>query len=58
MKKREPPNLPDRGDRCALRGNKNSIGTLLKFDPESEWATVDWDSEGPKVCHRYELVKV
>lgn len=56
--KKAPPNIPDRGDRCALRGNPSTTGTLRKYDPDTEWATVEWDAgiEGPTYCHRFELV--
>lgn len=46
--------LPERGDRVKLRGRPNS-GTLRKYDPASNWATVEWDVSGPKFCHRLEL---
>lgn len=51
-----PPNVPERGDRCHLRGRPQFAGTLKKYDPASQWATVEWiDSKGPKICHRFEL---
>jgi len=52
-----PKNLPERGDRCKLRG-RDGYGVLQKYDPESEWATVNWDAgKWPKMVHRYELQK-
>jgi hypothetical protein len=53
-----PPNLPDRGQRCRLRG-RPAAGTLLKYDPESLWATVDWDAGvvAAKIVHLHELEK-
>ena len=52
-----PSNLPDRGDRVRQRGRPRE-GTLIKYDPDTEWSTVEWDDgEGPRVCHRYELEK-
>jgi hypothetical protein len=56
--KKPPPNIPERGDKCAMRRDPSVTGVLLKFDPESEWATVEWNGDGPKICHRFELVKV
>jgi hypothetical protein len=56
-----PPNIPGRGDRCRLRGDHTKCGHLVKYDPESLWATVDWWREagpGPKVVHLYELEKI
>lgn len=51
---RAPSSVPERGDRVKLRGRPH-VGILRKYDPESQWATVEWDCLGPKVCHRYEL---
>lgn len=58
--KKAPPNTPERGERCCLRGDRSKTGTLHKYDPDSQWATVDWDSDppGPKLCHRFELLRV
>lgn len=58
--KKAPPNIPDRGDRCALRGYPSATGTLRKYDPESNWSSVEWDADikGPTYCHRFELVTV
>jgi hypothetical protein len=51
-----PPNVPERGDRVQLRGRPQFVGTLRKYDPDSQWATVEWDEEGgPETCHRFEL---
>lgn len=51
-----PADTPDRGDRCRLRANAGIVGTLKKFDPDSNWATVEWDGPpGPKLVHRFEL---
>jgi len=53
-----PPNTPERGDRVRLRGKDFGEGVLKKFDPETNWSTVEWDEDGPKVCHRFELERV
>lgn len=51
-----PPNVPDRGDVCQLRGRPQFIGVLEKYDPASQWATVTWSQgNGPRICHRFEL---
>lgn len=58
--KKPPPNLPDRGDRCALRASPaDTTGTLVKYDPDTQWSTVEWDEgvNGPKVVHRFELMR-
>jgi hypothetical protein len=54
---KRPPNTPDRGDKVRLRGRAHE-GVLVKYDPESLWSTVEWEAQGPKVCHLYELEKV
>jgi hypothetical protein len=44
-----------------LRGDHTKAGHLVKYDPASLWATVDWWREsgpGPKVVHLYELEKI
>ena len=56
MKKIRKP-LPEREDRVKLRG-RESVGVLKKYDPETNWSTVDWENFGPKICHRNELEKV
>lgn len=57
MSKKSPPNAPERGDRCVMRGNREQSGMLSKYDPETNWATVEWDADvsGPLMCHRFEL---
>jgi hypothetical protein len=52
-----PVGLPERGDRCAMRGRAHMSGVLIKYDPDNNWATVTWDAgvRGPGVCHRFEL---
>lgn len=58
MMAKQPPNAPERGEAVRLRGKPEVTGTLKKYDPESQWATVDWiDNKGPRVCHRFELEK-
>ena len=53
---KKPQNVPERGDRVQLRGRPQFAGMLKKYDPESNWATVEWDGDkGPKTCHRFEL---
>jgi hypothetical protein len=55
-----PPNVPERGDSVRLRGRMGRLGKLLKYDPESNWATVEWNEGSgpkPKMCHRFELEK-
>ncbi len=58
--KKPPSETPDRGERSRLRSDKTSTGTLRKYDPESEWATVEWDAgvAAPKTVHRFELVRI
>ncbi len=53
-----PPNLPVIGERVCLRGRPETTGTLEWYNPASCWSRVIWDDgvEGPKICHRYELV--
>lgn len=54
-----PSNTPERGERCCLRGRVHVTGTLKTYDPDSDWATVEWD-EGmvaPKLVHRFELMR-
>ncbi len=46
--------MPERGERVRLRG-REPVGVLVRYDPESNWATVEWDATGPKICHRREL---
>lgn len=46
--------LPSRGDRVQRRGY-NSIGVLQTIDEEYMWAVVDWENDGPKYIHLYEL---
>lgn len=54
--RRAPPNTPERGDLVKLRGRVGYKGILVKYDPETNWATVSWDfGHGPKMCHRFEL---
>jgi hypothetical protein len=48
---------PERGDRVRLRGRPN-YGTLTKYNPDSDWATVEWENGGPKICHRRELERI
>lgn len=51
-----PSDIPERGDRCRMRGKPRFVGTLLRYDPDNNWATVAWDNrDGPTVCHRFEL---
>lgn len=52
-----PPDLPERGERCCLRGSPSATGMLAKYDPASQWSTVEWDDgvNAPKVVHRFEL---
>ena len=53
-----PPNLPEVGDRCKMRG-RNFAGILQKLNLEL-WAWVDWNGHehGPSICHLYELEKI
>lgn len=55
--KKPPPDIPIRMQYCCLRADAQKWGVLIKFDPETEWATVEWLSpvKGPKFVHRYEL---
>jgi hypothetical protein len=46
--------MPERGERVKLRGRKPT-GVLVKYDPETNWATVEWDTTGPRCCHRAKL---
>jgi hypothetical protein len=56
MGKKAPPNIPERGDLASLRGNPARFGVVSKYDPETNWATVEWDDGGgPRLCHRFEL---
>ena len=58
-KKKGPPDIPERNDRCCLRANPQQVGTLIKYDPDNNWSTVNWDNAfGPKLCHRFELKKM
>jgi hypothetical protein len=53
--KKPPKNLPDCGDLCRLRG-RLTYGILVKYDPESLWATVAWIGQiAPKIVHLHEL---
>lgn len=54
---RAPAKTPERGDRVRLRGRGNT-GVLRKYDPESNWAVVEWDTDGPRFCHRFELERI
>lgn len=58
--KRGPTDIPERGERCGLRSSPSTTGVLAKYDPESNWATVQWDgpSYGPKLVHRFELIRL
>ena len=55
-----PKGTPERGERCCIRGRVHVTGTLVKYNPESNWATVEWDEgmTGPKLIHRFELMKL
>lgn len=58
MASKAPPNTPERGDRCHLRGRPLATGVLAKLDDETKWVTVQWDSHvdrAPKICHLFEL---
>jgi hypothetical protein len=56
--KKGPLNVPERGDKCILRG-KSPIGILKTMDNESLWCVVEWEnSQGPKYCHLFELEKI
>lgn len=60
MKKAKgPPNLPERGDKCKMRGRKNN-GVLWTIDDDSLWSKVIWEFPpgGPTYCHLYELEKM
>jgi hypothetical protein len=54
-----PKNLPDRGDRCRLRG-RDAAGQLATYDPYSLWAKVIWDDGvlAPIFVHLHELEKI
>lgn len=54
-----PKDVPERNQRCCLRGKPHVTGVLDKYDPVTNWATVIWDEDGagPKVVHRFELVR-
>jgi hypothetical protein len=58
--KKAPPNTPERGDRCRMRGRPGHVGRLIKYDPATNWATVVWDigPSGPQTVHRFELERV
>ena len=58
-KPKGPMNMPERGDRCAMRGDSTKTGVLQKYDPDSNWSTVLWDDgvRGPAVVHRFELAR-
>lgn len=57
---REPPNTPNRGDRCRRRGVVGArVGVMAKLDPVSNWCTIVWDDgSGMTICHRFELERV
>lgn len=56
MSKKAPSNLPTIGDRVKLRGRQN-IGKLQRVD-DRNWSWVDWDGEGPIICHLHELERL
>lgn len=54
-----PPNQPEKGDQCKLRG-RSRVGLVLKQDCDGgDTVTVLWHDTGSKMlCHRYELEKI
>lgn len=56
--KKAPPNTPERGDRCRLRGRDGRVGRIVKLDRESNWCTVRWENDEQTICHRFELERI
>ena len=44
------------GDRITLRGRSKS-GVIVKMNDLTGWVRVDWDEDGPLLCHINELEK-
>ena len=53
---KKPPQLPEIGERCKLRG-RPLRGILRKVNDINKWAEVEWDidARGPTVVHHWEL---
>jgi hypothetical protein len=56
---KRPADTPERDERCCLRGDRSATGVLRKYDPDTEWATVEWDGgvTAPRLVHRFELMR-
>lgn len=63
---KEPPNCPNKGDRCVWRGKDKEhgipyrvtcyAGVVEKVSVDgSNWCTVLWDNGKRQTCHRFEL---
>lgn len=54
-----PVGMPERGDRCRLRGDEAACG-VLKTCNDLNWAVVAWDPGvvAPKFVHRFELLRI
>ena len=52
-----PPNLPDRGDACRVRG-RDVEGVLEKMDVDGLWCTVRLGPDRVKLFHLYELERI
>jgi hypothetical protein len=55
---RPPPNTPEVGDRCKLRG-REATGKLISIG-DRQWASVEWDTvkAGPRIVHLFELERI
>lgn len=53
-----PPNLPELNDRVKMRGKQFTNGIVKFINPENNWTRVEWEKEGPTLCHLYELEKI
>jgi hypothetical protein len=61
MKRKGPPNLPEIGDLCRMRGGQTE-GVCAAVASGSLWTRVWWQGElpsreRPMLCHLYELEK-
>ncbi len=44
----------EKGDRVKLKG-RDPEGYISTMDKESHWVCVNWDKQGPKYVHEFEL---
>lgn len=53
---RKPKDAPSLNDRVVLR-KTGATGKLVQHNT-NDWCRVEWDEDGPLICHLFELRKL